>query len=203
MATRNAKVDAAVDRYDIGTGTAGGVVRIYSGAQPASANDAPSGTLLASVLLANPAFGAAASGTATATDPASVNASVSGTAGWFRGVDRDGATVHDGSCGVSVAVTAVASTDVFTTSSAHGLAVGQVIQVAAGVTGVAAGPYVVLSVPTSTTFTIGVYGSTTPVNVTADGATTFTTADMALSTTTLVAGSPVDITLYTYTQPAG
>lgn len=89
--TRNAKVDAATARLN------GGSLRIYTGAQPAAATDAATGTLLATVTLPNPAFGASANGTATATDPASVNASASGTAGWFRAVTSGGATVFDGS----------------------------------------------------------------------------------------------------------
>lgn len=93
-ASQNAACDAVVDRADAGAGP--GEIRIYSGAQPASANDAASGTLLATVTLADPAFGAAASGVATGTDPASVNAASTGTAGWFRAADSNGNTVFDG-----------------------------------------------------------------------------------------------------------
>lgn len=123
--TRNAKTDAAVARLN------GGSLKIYTGSQPAAATDAATGTLLATVALANPAFGASANGTATATDPASVNASASGTAGWFRAVTSGGATVFDGS-------------------------------------------------------------------VTASGAG----GDMTLSSTALTSGAAVDITSFTYTQPA-
>lgn len=95
-ATRNAKVNAAVDLLDVGTTTAGGTIKIYSGAQPATPATAASGTLLATVILANPAFGASASGVATLSDPASVNAVATDTAGWARFADRDGAVVFDG-----------------------------------------------------------------------------------------------------------
>lgn len=95
-AARNAAADAVVDLIDGGAGA--GTVKIYTGAQPASANDAESGTLLATITLADPAFGAAASGVATATDPASVNAVATGTAGWFRVEDSTGANVMDGDC---------------------------------------------------------------------------------------------------------
>lgn len=91
---RNAACDAIVDRVD--AGAAAGKLRIYTGAQPASANDAASGTLLAEVTLADPAFGAAASGSASLTDPAAVTASAAGTAGWFRVLDSDSNTVFDG-----------------------------------------------------------------------------------------------------------
>ena len=93
---RNAKVSAAVGKLDVGTGTTGGTIKIYSGAQPATPATAASGTLLATVLLANPAFGAASGGSASLTDPASVNAAASGTAGWARFCDRDGNAVFDG-----------------------------------------------------------------------------------------------------------
>ena len=92
--TRNAACDAVVDRVDAGAAT--GKLRIYTSAQPASANDAASGTLLAEVTLADPAFGASASGSASLTDPAAVTASAAGTAGWFRVLDSDSNTVFDG-----------------------------------------------------------------------------------------------------------
>jgi hypothetical protein len=129
-AARNAAADAVVDLIDAGSGA--GQVKIYSGSQPATANDAATGTLLATINLADPAFGSASTGTASATDPGAVNASTSGTAGWFRVLDSAGATVHDGSC-----------------------------------------------------------------SATGGG------GDMTLSSTALVSGSPVDITSYTVTMPAG
>jgi hypothetical protein len=95
-AARNAAADAVVDLIDGGAGA--GTVKIYTGSQPASANDAESGTLLATITLADPAFGAAATGVATATDPASVNAVATGTAVWFRVEDSTGANVMDGDC---------------------------------------------------------------------------------------------------------
>jgi len=101
MATRlptgsqNAAVDAVTGRVD--AGTAAGKLRIYTGAQPASANDAPTGTLLVEITLSDPAFGAAANGQAAAAGmPKSANAVASGTAGWFRIVDSNGNTVLDG-----------------------------------------------------------------------------------------------------------
>ena len=95
-ATRNALADAAVDLIDAGAGA--GTVKIYTGSQPATGDTAESGTLLATITLADPAFGAASSGVATATDPASVNAVATGTAGWFRVEDSTGANVFDGDC---------------------------------------------------------------------------------------------------------
>lgn len=98
-ASRNAAADAVVDRAD--AGTAAGKLRIYTGAQPASANDAASGTLLAEVTLIDPAFGNAAAGVATLADPVAVTGTNTGTAGWFRVLDSDNNTVFDGSCTAS------------------------------------------------------------------------------------------------------
>lgn len=96
-ATRNALVDAVAARVDAGPGP--GTIEIRTGTQPASANDAATGTLLAVVTCADPAFAAAASGSATLngvplSDTAADN---TGTAGWFRILDSTGATVLDGS----------------------------------------------------------------------------------------------------------
>lgn len=91
---RNASTNAIVGLLDAGSGA--GTLKIYSGTQPAAATDAATGTLLATVVCGDPAFGASATGTATGADPVSVNASATGTAGWFRAADSTGATVFDG-----------------------------------------------------------------------------------------------------------
>lgn len=95
-ASRNAAADAVVDLVDGGAGA--GKLRIYSGAQPASANSAPVGTLLAEFTLSDPAFGGAATGVADidVTPALSVAASAAGTAQSFRIVDSNDATVVDG-----------------------------------------------------------------------------------------------------------
>lgn len=92
---RNAMVDAVVDALDAGAGP--GTIQIRSGAQPASANDAATGTLLATLVLGDPAFGAAAAGSAAANAIAPDVADAAGDAGWFRARDSDGNTVLDGS----------------------------------------------------------------------------------------------------------
>lgn len=93
--SRNAACDGVVDRCDAG---GAGSVEIRSGTQPADAENAATGTLLATLVLPNPAFGAAATGVATANTIAAVAAAVTGTAGWFRAKSGGGATVMDGSC---------------------------------------------------------------------------------------------------------
>ena len=92
---RNAAADAVVDLLDVGTTNATGRLLIYTGAKPATPQTAASGTLLATVILSNPAAGAAATGVATITDPASVTGAAAGTAGWARFTDRNNAAVLD------------------------------------------------------------------------------------------------------------
>ena len=94
-AGRNAATDAVVDLID--AGAAAGKIEIRTGAQPATGETAASGTLLATVTLADPAFGASATGTATGTDPAAVDPVATGTAGWFRVLDSNNGKVFDGS----------------------------------------------------------------------------------------------------------
>lgn len=100
-ASASAAADAVVDRLDAGSGA--GTIDVRVGAQPASANDAPTGTVLATFTLADPAFGAAANGVATLdADPdLETTGLADGTAGWFRAKDSDGNTVFDGACGTS------------------------------------------------------------------------------------------------------
>lgn len=92
----NTLVDGLVDSLD--AGAAPGTIKIYTGAQPASAGSAPTGTLLGTLTLSDPAFGAAAAGEADASAiTGDTSADASGTAGWFRSADSDGNTVIDGS----------------------------------------------------------------------------------------------------------
>lgn len=97
VATRNATADTVAGLVDAGAGS--GLVRVYTGAQPASADLAPTGTLLATFTANDPSFGAAAAGTATldVTPTLSTTGLAAGDAGWFRIVDSTGATVLDGS----------------------------------------------------------------------------------------------------------
>lgn len=95
-ATRTAAADAAVDLLDAGAGAA--TIKIYTGAQPATPNDAATGTLLGTLTCSDPAFGAAAAGVATASAITGDSAAdATGTAGWFRAADSTGAAVIDGS----------------------------------------------------------------------------------------------------------
>jgi hypothetical protein len=101
-AARDAAADAVVDLVD--AGAAAGTLQIRSGTQPAGPGSVASGTLLAELTLADPAFGASSGGVATlAGTPLSVTAVADGTASWFRILDSDDVAIADGSVGVSSA----------------------------------------------------------------------------------------------------
>jgi hypothetical protein len=94
-AAQNAAADAVVDRIDLGAGA--GTLKIFTGAQPADADTDPGGTLLVTVTLADPAYGAASAGSAAlAGTPRSGTAAAAGTAGCFAVEDSNGANVFQG-----------------------------------------------------------------------------------------------------------
>lgn len=107
----NVAAKALADAFDdaINAGTAAAQIDIRTGAQPADPDTAATGTLLATLTMSEPAFGAASDGapggllTASAiTDDTSADAT--GTAGYFRmravgGTPAD--DVADGECGTS------------------------------------------------------------------------------------------------------
>ena len=99
--TNQAACDAVVDLID--GGAAAGTIQIRSGTQPADADDAATGTLLATLTFSDPAFGAASTaGVATAsaiTDDSSADAT--GTAAWARVLDSDSNTIFDCDVGTS------------------------------------------------------------------------------------------------------
>lgn len=80
-----------------------GWLDIYSGVQPATANAAPSGTLLASLRFGSPAFAAGVAGVAAALAISpELSAPALGTAAWYRCTQADHATgVQDGSVGLA------------------------------------------------------------------------------------------------------
>ena len=111
----NAAVNAAADALT--TLLNNGYLRIYDGAQPATADTAVGAqTLLAELRFNATAFGAASAGVATAnafTSDASANNT--GTASWFRALKSDGTTaVFDGSVGTTSADLVVNSTGIST-----------------------------------------------------------------------------------------
>jgi hypothetical protein len=101
--SRNAACDGIVDAID--GGTPPGRIEHRVGAQPTNVGDASSGTLLGTQLYSNPAYGAAATGVATASAIANdSSADASGTAGYFRnytGAGGDTAALSQGNTSTS------------------------------------------------------------------------------------------------------
>ena len=124
-AARNAATNAVVGLVDADVGA--GTIQIRTGAQPASANDPATGTLLATLTLADPSFAAAVAGVATldATPVLSTTGVAAGTAGWFRMLDNSGDTVLDG----AVTVTAGGGEMELNTTT---ISIGVVVEVTAG-----------------------------------------------------------------------
>ena len=97
-AARNAMVGAIAALVDGGSGA--GKLRVYTGSQPAGGpGSAATGTLLLEITLNDPAFDAAASGSAALdVSPALSGTGVAdGTAGWARILDSANTAVVDGS----------------------------------------------------------------------------------------------------------
>lgn len=100
-----AACNAIVDQLDQGAGA--GTLKIYGGSVPADADAALGGaTLLATLTLSDPAFGAAADNTGKATATASAitsdaTADATATATFFRATDSNGLAIIQGSVGTS------------------------------------------------------------------------------------------------------
>lgn len=88
--TRNASCNAEVDLIDVGSTQTEGYVTILTSAD----------AVLATLPCANPAFGAAAVGVATANAISPVAASATGTAAKYFVYDRNEAKLWEGTCGV-------------------------------------------------------------------------------------------------------
>lgn len=95
---RNAACQAILNLIDAGSALPNGYIEIRSGTKPASPQAPPTdGLLLATLSLSNPAFGAPASGTATANAIApDTSIDNTGRASWFRIYNRDNGAVIDG-----------------------------------------------------------------------------------------------------------
>lgn len=112
-----AACNAIVDRIDLGSGAATGLLKIYTGTAPTNVEDAATGTLLATLTLTNPAFGNAADAAPGATATAATitgdsTADNTGTAGYFRVIDRDATAIIQGDCGTSGAALNLNSTSI-------------------------------------------------------------------------------------------
>lgn len=83
VSLRTSQADHIADLWD------GGTLEIRTGTQPADPASAASGTLLVTINLPTPAFGAAASGVVSKTGTWSGVAIASATAGWGRLISAD------------------------------------------------------------------------------------------------------------------
>jgi len=81
--TRDVQVELFGSLFD------GGTLEIYTGAQPSDPNSGPTGSLLATIPIPNPAFGSASAGVVTKSGTWSVVATGTGVAGWARFISAD------------------------------------------------------------------------------------------------------------------
>lgn len=101
VAARNAGLDAALNLADAGSGPA--TIEVRTGAQPATADTAATGTVLVTFTCADPAFEVAAAGAKDldANPDLTAAAGNTGTAGWARCKDSNGNAIFDGSVGTA------------------------------------------------------------------------------------------------------
>jgi hypothetical protein len=82
----------------------GGTLKIYTGAQPATPDTAPSGTLVATITLPTPAFGSPTTGVVPKAGTWTTTAGADGdltAGGWFRLADAAGDNPVDGATGAT------------------------------------------------------------------------------------------------------
>ena len=111
---RNAASNGVVDLLD------GGRVEIRTGSAPANPQTAATGTVLVDMPLPGTAFGAAATGVATANAISPVAATGSGTAGWFRAyrsAGNGGGAVIDGDVDTAGASMTIQNTSINATQN--------------------------------------------------------------------------------------
>lgn len=193
---------------------ANGRINAYTGAQPATAATAASGTLIATLTLGNPAF-AAASGTSIAANAITGAAAVaSGLPGyvriWINGQTAPGSAATstdfriDMAAGVSATLNGAINASVTTIPlvSAQGLPTSGTVLVDSEQIS-----YTGISANSLTGCTRGVNGTTAATH--ANGAVVYQTgvefwfSNAAMSGGQIVAGGQVNATSLTYTQPLG
>jgi hypothetical protein len=82
----------------------GGEARVYTGTQPTNAGDAASGTLLCTITLPSPAFGAASGGVVSKAGTWAGTAAAAGTAGYVRLISASGDRRSDFAVGAEVTI---------------------------------------------------------------------------------------------------
>lgn len=191
VAVRNALLDA----IETAAG-ASPTLEIRSGAPPANAAAADTGTLLASMALPADWMAAAASGAKALLGTwQDASADATGTAGHFR--IKQGVTTHlQGTVGSNVAISTNALTaangNVLNFASTTGVSVGQLVTG----TGVLPGTFVLAL--TATTVTLSQASTAGVANATS---ITFS-GDMSIDNTSIAAGQQVNVTAFNLTAPA-
>ncbi len=103
QAAAKAMCDALVDLVDGGAGA--GTLDIRSGTRPATTDTAVTGTLLAHLVMSDPAFGNATTASPSVATASAITSDSSadntGTATWFRIFDSNGTAIMDGNVGTS------------------------------------------------------------------------------------------------------
>ncbi len=193
-AMRNRQADSLGSDFDVG------VRRIYTGAQPATGDITPTGTLLVEITFPADAYGVAASGVATLTASMVGTAVAAGDAGWFRDSNAAGTRSIDGSVYKSG----------LTTTLSSAVAIGDAtINVATTVDFGSEGEIMIgtekirYTGKTATTFTGCTRGrDNTTQAAAASGAAVTASGELPLNTLTIASGGAVTISTATITQPA-
>lgn len=100
-------------------------LRFYTGAKPAAAADAASGTLLATLTLPSDWMGAPSAGTATKAGTWTGTGAAAGDAGYYRIYDSTGVTCHEQG---TVTITGGGG-DLIMTAATTGIVIGQALTV--------------------------------------------------------------------------
>lgn len=118
-AARTALADQLGVQIDAGAGP--GTIQLRNGSMPATPQAGATGTLLATVTLADPSTSAAVAGVETILDPASVLGVAAGDVTWARFLDSNGVAVFD--CDVSTVAAGTGTLQMSTVTVSVGLAV--------------------------------------------------------------------------------
>lgn len=109
LGARNAAGDAITALLNAG---GAGSIEVRTGTQPTDPGTAATGTVLATFALPATAFAAFSSGSGSLNTVASVVASATGTAGWFRMKNNAGTGVMDGTVGTTGAELNLSTTSI-------------------------------------------------------------------------------------------
>lgn len=192
-AMRNRQADSLGDDFNSGT------LEILTGAQPAAADDAASGTLLVTITLPADAFAAASSGAAAKSGTWSAVAAATGEGGWFRMKNSaatrhiDGAIMPEDTLNGAITDTATTITVVSTTGFS---ATGTIRIESEDIT------YTGITATTFTGCTRGANSTTAIAHSTSVRVQGRSDGELGLNLNTITSGQTVTVSSFTITQPA-